>query len=193
MLDLFGIPIIPGLTTRQDFLGEAEECELIARIEAESLTPFKFGEWTGKRLTQSFGWKFDFENETLSRSKPLPSWLGPVIGRAAAHAGLAADDIVQALLIRYGVGAGIGWHKDRPIYSDVIGISLGFATAMRFRRRSPTGWTRASAPLEPRSLYRLSGEVRHDWEHSIAPLERTRYAITLRSFSDRGRRLAQRA
>jgi len=64
---------------------------------------------------------------------------------------------------------------------------------MRFRRRSPTGWRRASAPLERGSLYRLSGEVRQDWEHSIAPLERTRYAITLRSFSDKGRWLAQRA
>jgi alkylated DNA repair dioxygenase AlkB len=193
MLDLFDTPIIPGLTTRPDFLSEDEERDLIACIEAASLTPFKFGEWTGKRLTQSFGWKYDFENETLTRSEPLPQWLDPVIGRAAAHAGLAVGDIVQALLIRYGEGAGIGWHKDRPIYRDVIGISLGSATAMRFRRRSPSGWTRASAPLEPRSLYRLSGEVRHDWEHSIAPLERTRYAITLRSFSDKGRRLAQRA
>ena len=74
----------------------------------------------------------------------------------------------------------------------MIGISLGNPAAMRFRRRAGTGWRRAPAPLEPRA-YRLAREVRHDWEHSIAPVHRTRYAITLRSFSERGRRLAARA
>ena len=192
LLDLFDTPIIPGLSSIPDFLSEAEEQDLIARIEGEGLTPFRFHEWTGKRLTHSYGWKYDFQNETLSRSADLPSWLVPLRDRAARHAGLSPEAIVQALLIRYDAGAGIGWHKDRPIYQDVIGISLGNTAAMRFRRRAGSTWTRASAPLEPRALYRLSGEVRHDWEHSIAPVERTRYAITLRSFSERGRRLAAR-
>jgi len=192
LLDLFDTPIIPGLSWTPDFLSEAEEQDLIARIEAEGLTPFRFHEWTGKRMTHSYGWKYDFQTEALSRSAAPPPWLEPVCIRAAEHVALPADAIVQALLIRYDPGAGIGWHKDRPIYQDVIGISLGNTAAMRFRRRVGSTWKRASVPLEPRALYRLSGEVRHEWEHSIAPVERTRYAITLRSFSERGRRLAAR-
>lgn len=193
LLDLFDAPLIPGLGSTPDFLSESEENELIARIQTEGLTPFRFHEWTGKRLTHSFGWKYDFGTGALTRSAPLPSWLEPVRDRAARHAGLAPDTVVQALLIRYDAGAGIGWHKDRPIYEEVIGISLGAAAAMRFRRRKGDGWLRASSPLDPRALYRLTSEVRHDWEHSIAPVERTRYAITLRSFSEKGRRLAARA
>ena len=192
LLDLFDTPIISGLSSTPDFLSAAEEQDLVGRIEAEGLTPFRFHEWTGKRMTHSYGWKYDFQTESLSRSAELPSWLEPLRNRAAMHAGLPPETIVQALLIRYDAGAGIGWHKDRPIYQDVIGISLGNAAAMRFRRRVGSAWKRASAPLEPRALYRLSGEVRHDWEHSIAPVERIRYAITLRTFSERGRRLAAR-
>jgi len=157
------------------------------------LSPFRFHEWTGKHPTHSYGWKYDFETRALSRSAPLPDWLEPICGRVAGHVGLHRAAIVQALLIRYDAGAGIGWHKDRPIYDDVIGISLGAPAAMRFRRPGPGGWTRASTPLYPRALYRLSGEVRHEWEHSIAPMDRTRYAITLRSFSAQGRRLAAQA
>ena len=44
-----------------------------------------------------------------------------------------------------------------------------------------TGFERRSVDLPPRSLYLLSGEVRHAWEHSIMPLEVTRRSITLRT------------
>jgi hypothetical protein len=36
-------------------------------------------------------------------------------------------------------------------------------------------------------VYHLSGEARHDWEHSIAEMEVTRWSITFRSFTDRAR------
>lgn len=152
LLDLFDTPIIPGLSSTPDFLSKAEERQLIARIEGEGLTPFRFHEWTGRRMTHSYGWKYDFQSESLSRSADLPSWLVPLRDRAAHHAGLSPEAIVQALLIRYDAGAGIGWHKDRQIYRDVIGISLGNPAAMRFRRRVGTSWKRASAPLEARCV-----------------------------------------
>jgi alkylated DNA repair dioxygenase AlkB len=57
---------------------------------------------------------------------------------------------------------------------------------MRFRRRRSAGFERVSAPLAPRSVYHLSGEARHEWEHSIAEMEVTRRSITFRSFSERG-------
>lgn len=183
--DLFGTPMLPGLSAAADFLTEADEQALIARIEAAELTPFRFQQWEGKRLTRSYGWHYDFEASAFSRTEPLPGWLRPVTARAAEFAGLAPGSIAQALLISYGPGAGIGWHRDRPVFEHVIGISLGAAAAMRFRRRNQEKFERFALPLAPRSIYHLDGEARADWEHSIAPIEEPRWSITLRTLRDR--------
>lgn len=111
----------------------------------------------------------------------MPDWLLPLRDRAAAWAGFDPESLPHALLIRYDPEAGIGWHRDRPVFDQVIGISLGAATTMRFRRRTARGFERRNLPLPPRSAYRLTGEARQDWEHSIAPMERTRWSITFRS------------
>lgn len=188
--DLFDTPPVPGLGTQPDLITPSEERALIAAIDAVDLAPFRFQQWTGKRLTHSFGWQYDFQSGELGRGAPMPDWLLPIRDRAAAAAGLAPDALVQALLLRYDPGAGIGWHRDRPIYDQVVGISLGAPATMRFRRKEGERWRRVNVPLEPRGLYHLSGEVRQNWEHSIAPINQTRWSITFRSFSDQGRRIA---
>lgn len=188
--DLFDIPAVPGLGTQPDVLTQSEERALIGAIDAVDLAPFRFQQWTGKRLTHSFGWQYDFQSGELGRGAPMPDWLLPIRDRAADAAGLATAELVQALLLRYDPGAGIGWHRDRPIYDQVVGISLGAPATMRFRRKEGERWRRVNVPLEPRGLYHLSGEVRQDWEHSIAPIDQTRWSITFRSFSDQGRRIA---
>ena len=81
----------------------------------------------------------------FDRADPIPDWLLPIRTRAAAFAGLADDDLVQALLIRYDPGAGIGWHRDRPVFEHVVGLSLGAPATMRFRRRRDKGFDRAAA------------------------------------------------
>jgi hypothetical protein len=184
--DLFGAPLVAGLDIASDIISGEEEAELIRRIDATELSPFRFQGWLGKRLTTSFGSQYDFEKGSFERAEPIPDWLEPVRQRAAQFAGLATEDLVQALLIRYDPGAGIGWHKDRPIYERVVGISLGVPAAMRFRRRTDKGFERVNAPLAPRSIYHLSGEVRHAWEHSIAEMDQTRWSITFRSLSEKG-------
>ena len=88
---------------------------------------------------------------------------------------------VQGLLIRYDPGAGIGWHRDRPQYGEVLGLSLSNPATLRLRRRTADGFERRSAHLPPRSLYLLTGEVREEWEHSIAPMGVVRRSITLRT------------
>jgi len=183
--DLFGAPAIPGLRTGEAIVGAAEEADLIARIDAESLSPFRFQGWLGKRLTRSFGWSYDFDSGSFGETDAIPEWLQPLRMRAEAFAGLARGALVQALLIRYDPGAGIGWHKDRPVFEHVVGISLGNPATMRFRRRSEKGFERVAVPLAPRSVYHLAGEVRHGWEHSIAPLEIPRWSITFRSLASR--------
>ncbi|WP_277667595.1 alpha-ketoglutarate-dependent dioxygenase AlkB [Novosphingobium lindaniclasticum] len=185
MLDLFDTPLLPGLAEQPNIIDRAEEQMLIRRINETDLTPFRFQGWTGKRLTTSFGWCYDFEVGQPMEAPPIPDWLAPFRDRAAEFAGLAPEQLIQALLIRYDPGAGIGWHRDRPIYEHIVGISLGEPATMRFRRRRGEGFARASMPLEPRAGYRIGGPARNDWEHSIAEVEQTRWSITFRSLSSR--------
>lgn len=184
MLDLFDAPVLPGLRTQADLIDANEERMLIARIDEADLTPFRFQGWEGKRLTTSFGWSYDFEVGQPREAPPIPDWLIPFRDRAAGFAGLDSEALIQTLLIRYDPGAGIGWHRDRPIYGHVVGISLGEPAAMRFRRRRQGGFDRLSVPLEPRAAYHMSGPARHEWEHSIVEMERPRWSITFRSLAD---------
>jgi alkylated DNA repair dioxygenase AlkB len=185
---LFADPLIPGLELREDFVGEAEERSLIERIDALGLSPFRFQGWTGKRMTRSFGWRYDFDDASFSETEPIPGWLHPLRERAAALADIGADAFAHALVIRYDAGAGIGWHRDRPQFDKVVGVSLGAPTVMRFRQRTASGFRRAHVELDPRSAYLLQDEVRSDWEHSIAAHQALRFSITFRSLSERGLR-----
>lgn len=100
---------------------------------------------------------------------------------AARNAARLAGDLVQALLIRYCRGDGIGWRRGRPVFGHVVDLSLGNATTLRFRKRTGKSFERFALLAEPRSVYRLSGEARNDWEHSIADKALPRWSITARS------------
>jgi alkylated DNA repair protein (DNA oxidative demethylase) len=185
--DLFDEPPLAGLHQAGAFVTPGEEQMLIASINAAELSPFRFHGWLGKRLTSSYGWRYNFDDASFTPAEAIPDWLLPLRAKAAQFACLQPDELVQALLIRYDPGAGIGWHLDRPVFEHVLGISLGTPATMRFRKRKPGGFDRASVPLAPRSIYHLTGEARHEWEHSIAAMEVTRWSITFRSLSEKGR------
>ena len=187
---LFDSPLIAGLRYQEAIIDEAEERVLIAQIRAVDLSPFRFHGWLGNRKTQSFGWRYDFDDASFTRTMPIPDWLDEVRATAAAFAGLQPDDFVHVLLARYDPGAGIGWHRDRDVFDKVVGISLGTQATLRFRQRKSDGFRRASLEVAPRSAYLLSGEARYDWEHSISPGQRLRFSITFRTLSDKGRRIA---
>ncbi len=188
-------PTLPGLSQSAAIVTAAEEQALIVAIDAVSLAPFRFHQWAGKRLTASFGWRYDYDEASLAPAGPLPDWLLPLRERAARCAGLAPDALVHALLIRYDPSAGIGWHRDKPVFEHVLGISLGAPATLRLRSRTAQGFERAVVHLAPRSLYHLSGEARHRWEHSIAPMAERRWSITFRSLAERprGTRLSRAA
>ena len=190
--DLFGEPSLSGLSKADAIVTPGEEQALIGLINAAPLSPFRFHGWLGKRLTATYGWSYDFDDARFAPAEAIPDWLLPLREKAARFAGLQPDELVQALLIRYDPGAGIGWHRDRPVFEHVLGISLGASATMRFRRRRRGGFDRASVLLAPRSIYHLTGESRHEWQHSIAAMEVTRWSITFRSLSERGRLQAMR-
>jgi alkylated DNA repair dioxygenase AlkB len=187
---LFDAPLVPGLEQRDGFIAADDEAALLERLQALDLAPFKFQGWEGKRRTRSFGWRYDFEDASFTQAEPLPDWLLPLRAAAAAFAKVDPQAFVHVLLARYDPGAGIGWHKDRPVFEAVVGVSLGAPATLRLRQRTPSGFRRASLALEPRSAYLLSGEVRHEWEHSIVPSEALRFSITFRTLSELGHRKA---
>ena len=187
---LFDTPLIAGLDYRESLIAEDEERSLVDRVSALDLAPFRFHGWVGNRRTQSFGWRYDFEDSSVSRAEPIPDWLRPLREVAAAFAGVSPEDFVHVLLARYDPGAGIGWHRDRDVFEKVIGISLNTPATLRLRRRTGGGFRRVGLELAPRSAYLLSGESRWDWEHRILPGDQLRFSITFRTLSDKGRRIA---
>lgn len=184
--DLFGAlaaPRLPdGMALADEVVHAAEEAALISQIDSCDLRPFAFHGWTGKRLTASFGYGYDYSRGSLTEAEPIPAWLVPLREKMAGWAGLSPEDFVQALLIRYDQGAGIGWHRDRPQFGTVLGLSLGAPTDLRLRRRGADGsFERMKVPLRPCQGYRLEGAARWEWQHSIAPMDQTRWCITFRS------------
>jgi alkylated DNA repair dioxygenase AlkB len=174
-------PAVPGLALVHEAVTPAEEIELAARIDTAPLAPFQFGQWEGKRLTVHYGSAYDFARHRLDEAPPLPDWLIAVRDRLAPQVARDPAAFAAALLIRYDPGAGIGWHRDRPQYGEVLGLSLSADCVLRLRRRTESGFERRNLPLPARSLYLLADEVRREWEHSIVPLEVTRRSITLRT------------
>jgi DNA oxidative demethylase len=184
---------LPGLTYVGEVLTRAREGEIVRFAKGLNFTPFAFRGFTGKRRTVSFGWRYDFNGGGFQASEPMPELLEEVRATAAAAAGMDPFVLEQCSIIEYAPGAGIGWHRDRPQFGKVVGISLLALCRMRFRReREGGGWDRAAIDLEPRSLYVLDGDARHSWQHSIPPLAELRYSVTFRTLSALGSSLVKR-
>ena len=175
-----------GMIYRAALVSAAEEAGLAARMAQLPFAPFQFHGFEGNRRTVSYGFHYAFDGSGLRETEPIPDWLHPVRAKAAALAGLPSEALEHALLIEYAAGAGIGWHRDRPVFGDVIGISLLAPARLRFRRRDGDKWERRNVVAEPRSAYVLRGTARTEWEHSIPPLDALRYSITFRTLKERG-------
>ncbi|HUR43008.1 MAG TPA: alpha-ketoglutarate-dependent dioxygenase AlkB [Aestuariivirga sp.] len=173
-----------GLRYQPDFVQPEEETILIQHIRALPLAPFQFGAFEGKRRVASFGWRYDYTDQKLVQAEDLPEWIAPVIAMIENFSGLPPGSIRQVLCTEYETGVGIGWHRDKPHFDEVFGLSLASACKLRFRRKKDEKWERFTLEAGPRSLYQMSGGVRHLWEHSIPPVETPRYSITFRTMRD---------
>jgi alkylated DNA repair dioxygenase AlkB len=145
---------------------------------------FQFHGFTGKRRVVSFGLKYDFSAQRLERIEAIPNFLLPLRLRAAKFGGLNESTLEQVLVTEYQPGAAIGWHKDKAVFDEVIGVSFGATCTMRFRRAEGRSWERRSVQLEPGSAYIITGQSRSEWEHSIPPVDALRYSVTFRSLSE---------
>ena len=173
-----------GFKYQPDLISKETERTLAEQIAGLSLKEFEFQGFLGKRRIVSFGWRYDFNGGGLQRTEDLPTFLLPVREQAAAFAGMPPERLKQVLVTEYKPGVQIGWHKDRSVFGEVIGVSLLSSCIFRLRRKLGTKWERASIVAEPRSAYLLSGPARTEWEHSIPGVEALRYSITFRNFKN---------
>jgi alkylated DNA repair dioxygenase AlkB len=170
-----------GFVYRPELVTPEREVELIEHFEELDFREFEFQGYLGKRRVVSFGLNYDFAERRVHQAAEIPAFLLPLRDRAAGFAGISAAALEHALVTEYTPGAAIGWHRDRPVFQDVVGVSFGSPCRFRFRRKQGSGWERASLILESRSAYLLRGPARHQWEHSIPPAEALRYSVTFRS------------
>lgn len=174
-----------GLRYAEEFISSAEEQDLIAQVSALPLQPFQFGAYEGKRRVASFGHRYDYTLRQLQNAAPIPEWLHSLLDRIEAFGGVGTR-ISQVLCTEYDVAVGIGWHRDKPHFGRIFGLSLGSACKFRFRRAVGAKWERFTLEAKPRSLYMMSGAARQEWEHSIPPVEAPRYSITFRTMAGAG-------
>jgi len=186
---LFKTDVLPdGFRYQPDLISVEEEEGLLGDLRRQPFKEFLFQGFVGKRRVVSYGWGYDFNQRALTPAEDIPGFLLPLRERAAAFAGLLPDQLRQVLLTEYDAGASIGWHRDKKVFGDVLGISLLSSCRFRFRRKAGSSWQRISLTAEPRSVYLLRGPSRTEWEHSIPAVNALRYSITFRTLDSRSLR-----
>lgn len=170
-----------GFQYADDVISHQQEKDIIDIFPSLPFKEFEFQGFQGKRRTVSYGWKYDFNLFKLVPTDKIPEFLYPILNQAAQFSGISPQRLEQVLITEYSPGAGIGWHKDRPVFEDVVGISLLSPCKFRFRQENGKVWKRHAVTAMPRSAYLLSGISRWEWEHSIASVSELRYSITFRS------------
>jgi alkylated DNA repair dioxygenase AlkB len=182
-----------GLVYRADIVDVDEEDALLAAMDAIDFHEVRMRGQVARRTVRHYGLDYDYESYRLTPSDPLPPALEPVRRRCAVLAGRESDELAQILVTRYPPGATIGWHRDAPMFGEVVGVSLGAPSRMRLQRGSGVDRVVYELVLEPRSAYVLAGEARTAWQHSIPAVAELRYSITFRTLRNPGRWLASSA
>lgn len=184
-LSLFSPPSIQlpeGFSYHPDAITLDEEQRVLVEIAPLPFKEFQFQGFEGKRRVVSFGWRYDYTEHKVLPAEPIPRFLRELCRKVEDFAGFVLPDLAQVLVTEYSPGTTIGWHKDRPVFGNVMGLSLGSPCTFRLRKSNgEAGWERASLRVEPRSAYVLADSARWKWEHSIRPVEGLRYSITFRN------------
>ncbi len=183
--DLFGAQsaLPEGFRYHPDLLSADEEEALASSLAALPFKPFDFHGYQANRQVVGFGYRYDYNRRAVVEAPALPLFLEPLRAKIADSFDRPADAFTQVLINEYRPGAGIGWHRDKPQFDEVVGVSLLAPCVLRFRRRLGETWDRRSMTAESRSAYLLTGPSRTIWEHSIPALDRHRYSITFRTLA----------
>lgn len=170
-----------GFRYQQELINQTDEAFLLSHVRELPFRDFEFHGYTGKRRVISFGWHYDFSGRRLQKAADIPDYLFPLREKASAFVEMKPEQFEHVLITQYGPGAGIGWHRDKAVFGEVVGVSLLSPCVFRMRRLiSKNKWERVNLVAEPRSAYFLGGSARFEWEHSIPQMDALRYSITFR-------------
>jgi alkylated DNA repair protein (DNA oxidative demethylase) len=171
----------PGFLYHPDFVSVDEEGRLLEGVRALQFGEVKMRGQVARRRTAHFGWVYGYESWRIEPGPPIPESLLLLRQRATELAGVPADQLAEVLVTDYGPGAGIGWHRDAPMFGVVIGISLLGACRFRFQRGAGEARETRAVTLARCSAYVLTGPARWHWQHSIPPVREQRYSVTFRT------------
>jgi len=171
-----------GLVYVPDFVDEDEERRLLDLLPGLDYSAVVLHGQPARRVVRHYGWDYGYETRSLAPADPLPPALEPLRARAAGLIARRPDELAEVLVTRYPPGAGIGWHRDAPMFGpEVVGVSLGAEARMRFQRRRGGERETWQQVLARRSAYVLAGAARASWQHTVPPLRAERYSITFRT------------
>ena len=180
MRNLFNEQIIPGLDTWPNILTQDEISRLEHRVKSMDIAHYQHGEWEANRQVAHYSCPSHPAYACHARHDIEP-WMLGVRNRIVKAAGRPPQDFIQFSVSVYPPGAGIGWHRDMPPFTRIIGVSIGHPTYMRFRQKDQHNkWRRRQIPLDPGTVYAITGPARSEWEHSIAPVTHWRASFTTR-------------
>ena len=184
-LDFFAVPetLPAGFCYAPDLIGGDGAADLATRLANLPFQPFDFHGHLANRRVVGFGLRYDYANRRMLEAPPIPDWLISLRETVGLFAVRPPESFVQVLINEYRPGAGIGWHRDKPHFGEVVGVSLLAPCTLRFRCKTGETWDRRSLPIDPCSAYLLSGPSRTLWEHSIPPLDQHRYSVTFRTLA----------
>ena len=171
-----------GLLYQPDFLTVDEEQDLVSTFEDLTFSEVRMHGQPARRTVAHFGVRYDYESYRLTPTDPLPAELEWLRDRAAALAEVPPEAVAETLVTRYPAGAGIGWHRDAPMFGPrVVGVSLLSPCRIRFQRGKGEVRQVFDLELEPRSAYVIGGAARSAWQHSIPSTKGLRYSVTFRT------------
>jgi alkylated DNA repair dioxygenase AlkB len=174
-----------GWTYCEQFLTLAHEATLLAAIRTLSFQNAQYKEWSARRRIVSFGGRYDFSRNELNPAPPIPPFLYPLRQQVADWSGIAEAKFHHAMIAEYHPGTPLGWHRDVPLFEEVVGISLLGSARLRFRPYPPQPGQRTmfAIDLAPRSAYIMRAAARWEWQHAVSPTRELRYSITFRTRS----------
>jgi alkylated DNA repair dioxygenase AlkB len=179
------LPNLPaGFHYYPDFITEQEEMELAEIIWQYQLKTVIFRGFEAKRKVVNFGYDYHFDKGMITKGNQIPKELEAICSKVSDKLNFSSDELKTILVTKYPVGSVINWHRDGPPFEKIVGISLLSDCNLKLRPYNKLKRSRSdviSFATKRRSLYLMEGEVREEWEHSIAPVPHLRYSITMRT------------
>ena len=130
------------------------------------------------RLTQQYGYKYDYKLKSLNPAPPLPDVLLNLRAEINKVHPLINGNI-QCIINNYEAGQSISAHIDNTgLFGPQIAVvSLLSPATMIFKSADQ----QQNVILQPDHCYILEGEYRYRWTHELAKLKDRRISITFRT------------